>query len=206
MTQLEYALATGSKPCKSGARYYLPRSLHSEKGIVITPTRPRPISPLPCRRGIDSNEWCNKRDKRRRKRAVNTPTKSIAPKSAVQRKEISERRGKCRCHSYSVESAGSKIVEPGYRTTDSYGNNDAALETWRSISSRRVVWAPLKRASRLAAFGERGGYRAEPPVEIERKEASSWRCVRRERPASRSVARAIVGNDNCSSRLLSRRG
>ena len=52
------------------------------------------------------------------------------------KKEISER--KCRCHSYSI-NAGSGEFGNRYPTTDSLRQQGCRHETWRPLSSRRLV-------------------------------------------------------------------
>ena len=125
--------ASGSKPA-SPAQILFAEKLAQEKGIVI-PDEAK-ASSAAMSTWIDSNQ-VKKSGKSRRKR-VNTPTKSIAPKSAVPKKEISERRGKCRCHSYSV-NAGSGEFGNRYPTADSLRQQGCRPETWRPLSSRRVV-------------------------------------------------------------------
>ncbi len=98
---------------------------------------------------IDSNQ-VNKRDKRHRKR-VNTPTQSIAPKSAVQRKR--SRKGAANV----VATATPSTPARGNSGTDTplripYGNKDAALRL--GARYRAGGWyAPA--GVDLAAFGER---------------------------------------------------
>ena len=99
---------------------------------------------------IDSNQ-VNKRDKRRRKR-VNTPTKSIAPKSAIPKKK--SRKGAANV----VATATPSTPARGNSGTDTalripYGNKDAALRL--GARYRAGGWyAPA--GVELAAFGERG--------------------------------------------------
>jgi hypothetical protein len=69
------------------------------------------------------------------------------------KKEISEARGQCRCHSYSVNvGSGNSGTDTPLRIP--YGNKDAALRL--GARYRAGGWyAPV--GVELAAFGERGG-------------------------------------------------
>ena len=125
--------ASGSKPA-SPAQILFAEKLAQEKDIVI-PDEAK-ASSAAMSTWIDSNQ-VNKRDKRRRKR-VNTPTKSIAPKSAVQRKRF--RKGAANV----VATAAPSAPAPGnygnrYPTADSLRQQGCRPETWRPLSSRRVV-------------------------------------------------------------------
>ena len=79
--------ASGSKPA-SPAQMLFAEKLAQEKGIVI-PDEAKATSAA-ISTWIDSNQ-VKKSDKSRRKR-VNTPTKSIAPKSAVQKRDLGKAR------------------------------------------------------------------------------------------------------------------
>jgi len=138
--------ATGSKPA-SPAQILFAEKLAQEKGIVI-PDEAR-ASSAAMLMWIDSNQ-IKKRDKSRRKRVI-TPTKSIAPKSAVPKKS---RKGAANV----VATANPSTPARCNSGTDTplripYGNKDAALRL--GARYRAGGWyAPA--GIDLAAFGELG--------------------------------------------------
>jgi DNA topoisomerase-3 len=139
--------ASGSKPA-SPAQILFAEKLAQEKGIAI-PDEAK-ASSAAMSRWIDSNQ-VNKRDKRRRKR-VNTPTQSIAPKSAVPKKRSRKRAANV------VAAATPSMPTRVNSGTDTplripYGNKEAALRL--GARYRAGGWyAPA--GVDLAAFGERG--------------------------------------------------
>ena len=140
-------VATGSKPA-SPTQILFAEKLAQEKGIVI-PDEAK-ASSAAMSTWIDSNQ-VKKSGKSRRKR-VNTPTRSIAPKSAVPKK--SSRKGAANV----VATATPSTPARGNSGTDiqlriPYGNKDAALRL--GARYRAGGWyAPA--GVELAAFGERG--------------------------------------------------
>ena len=176
--------ASGSKPA-SPAQILFADKLAQEKGIVI-PDEAKASSAAMSRWidfGIRSRRW-----QVAVARVVNRPTHHSLLNPPFQ-KEISERRGKCRCHSYSL-SAGSREFGNRYRTTDSLRQQGCRPETWRPLSSRRLVCPRGRRPCCL----RRTWVAIEPSAAVEIEQASSWRRVRRERPASpdRSPVRSSV--------------
>src|SRR5277367_3101015 len=139
--------ASGSKPA-SPAQILFAEKLAQEKGIAI-PDEAK-ASSAAMSRWIDSNQ-VNKRDKRRRKR-VNTPTQSIAPKSAVPKKRSRKRAANV------VAAATPSMPTRVNSGTDTplripYGNKEAALTL--GARYRAGGWyAPA--GVELAAFGKRG--------------------------------------------------
>ena len=137
--------ATGSKPA-SPAQILFAEKLAQEKGIVI-PDEAK-ASSAAMSRWIDSNQ-VKKSGKSRR---VNTPTRSIAPKSAVPKKRSRKRAANV------VATATPSTPVRGNSGTDTalripYGNKDAALRL--GARYRAGGWyAPA--GVELAAFGERG--------------------------------------------------
>ena len=167
--------ASGSKPA-SPAQILFAEKLAQENGIVI-PDEAKATSAA-ISTWIDSNQ-VKKRGKSCRKR-VNTPTQSIAPKSAVQRKRSRKRAANV------VATATPSTPARGNSGTDTplripYGNKDAALRLDAAIEQAGGM---PPRASILLPSANAGGYRAKRRGRVE--QASSWRCVRRERPASAS--------------------
>jgi DNA topoisomerase-3 len=138
---------SGSKPA-SPAQMVFAEKLAQEKGTVI-PDEAK-ASSAAMSRWIDSNQ-VKKSGKSRRKR-VNTPTKSIAPQSAVQRKR--SRKGAANVVATATPSTparGNSGTDTPLRTP--YGNKDAALRL--GARYRAGGWyAPA--GVDLAAFGERG--------------------------------------------------
>jgi DNA topoisomerase III len=139
--------ASGSKPA-SPAQILFAEKLAQEKGIVI-PDEAK-ASSAAMSRWIDSNQ-VKKSGKSRRKR-VNTPTRSIAPKSAVPKKRSRK------CAANVVATATPSTPVRGNSGTDTalripYCNKDAALTL--GARYRAGGWyAPA--GVELAAFGERG--------------------------------------------------
>jgi DNA topoisomerase III len=139
--------ASSSKPA-SPAQILFAEKLAQEKGIVI-PDEAK-ASSAAMSRWIDSNQ-VKKSGKSRRKR-VNTPTRSIAPKSAVPKKRSRKRAANI------VATATPSTPARGNSGTDTplripYGNKDAALRL--GARYRAGGWyAPA--GVELAAFGERG--------------------------------------------------
>jgi DNA topoisomerase III len=139
--------ASGSKPA-SQTQMVFAEKLAREKGIVI-PVEAK-ASSAAMSTWIDSNQI--KRSGKSRRKRVNTPTRSIAPKSAVQRKR--SRKGAANV----VATATPSTPARGNSGTDTplripYGNKDAALRL--GARYRAGGWyAPA--GVELAAFGERG--------------------------------------------------
>ena len=137
--------ASGSKPA-SPAQILFAEKLAQEKGVVI-PDEAK-ASSAAMSRWIDSNQ-VKKSGKSRR---VNTPTRSIAPKSAVPKKRSRKRAANV------VATATPSTPVRGNSGTDTalripYGNKDAALRL--GARYRAGGWyAPA--GVELAAFGERG--------------------------------------------------
>ena len=137
--------ASGSKPA-SPAQILFAEKLVQEKGIAI-PDKAK-ASSAAMSRWIDSNQ-VKKSGKSRR---VNTPTRSIAPKSAVPKKRSRKRAANV------VATATPSTPVRGNSGTDTalripYGNKDAALRL--GARYRAGGWyAPA--GVELAAFGERG--------------------------------------------------
>ena len=143
---LEY-LATGSKPA-SPAQILFAEKLSQEKGIVLSDEAKASSAAMST--WINSDQ-VNKRDKRRRNR-VNTPTKSIAPKSTVQRKRF--RKGAANVVATAIPSTparGKSGADTALRIP--YGNKDAAL---RTRARYRAAGGMLPPGVDLAAFGEHG--------------------------------------------------
>ena len=137
-------------------RYYLPRSLHRRKASLF-PTKPGPV-PLPCRGGSNSNQ-VKKSSKSRRKR-VNRPTKSIAPKSSLPKKRSRKRAANVvGTFTPSTPARGNSETDTPLRIP--YGNKDAALRL--GARYRAGGWyAPA--GVDLAAFGERGWLLSQAPA------------------------------------------
>ena len=139
--------ATGSTPA-SPAQILFAQKLAQEKGIVI-PDEAK-ASSAAMSTWIDSNQ-VKKSGKSRRKR-VNTPTKSIAPKSAVPKTRSRKRAANI------VATVTPSTPARGNSETDTplripYGNKDTALIF--GARYRAGGWyAPA--GVELAAFGERG--------------------------------------------------
>ncbi len=139
--------ASGSKPA-SPAQIFFAEKLAQEKGIAI-PDEAK-ASSAAMSTWIDSNK-VKKIEKSRRKH-VNTPTKSIAPKSAVPKKKSRKRTAN------GVAAVTPSTPARGNSETDTllripYGNKDAALRL--GARYRAGGWyAPA--GVDLAAFGERG--------------------------------------------------
>ena len=138
--------ASGSKPA-SPAQILFAEKLAQENGIVI-PDEAKATSAA-ISTWINSNQ-VKKRGKSCRKR-VNTPTQSIAPKSAVQRKRSRKRAANV------VATATPSTPARGNSGTDTplripYGNKDAALRLGAAIEQA----GGMPRGVDLAAFGERG--------------------------------------------------
>ena len=138
-------VATGSKPA-SPTQILFAEKLAQEKGIVI-PDEAK-ASSAAMSTWIDFNQ-VKKSGKSRRKR-VNRPTKSIAPKSAVQRKR--SRKGAANV----VATAPPSTPARGNSGTDTplripHGNKDAALRRSR-VLSRRLVCSRGRRSCCLCFF------------------------------------------------------
>ena len=147
-------LATGSKPA-SPSQILFAEKLAQEKGIVI-PDEAK-ASSAAMSRWIDTNQ-VKKSGKSRRKR-VDTPTQSTAPKTAVPRK-------KSRNRATNVVAAAIPST-PARRNLETdtplripYGNKDPALRL--GARYRAGGWyAPA--GVDLAAFGERGWLHSQAP-------------------------------------------
>src|SRR5271155_1518872 len=139
--------ASGSKPA-SPAKILFAEKLAQEKGIVI-PDEAK-ASSAAMSRWVDSNQ-VKKSGKSRRKR-VNTPTRSIAPKSAVPKKRSRKRAANV----VATTTPSTPARENSGSDTPlriPYGNKDAALRL--GARYRAGGWyAPA--GVDLAAFGERG--------------------------------------------------
>jgi DNA topoisomerase III len=146
--------ASGSKPA-SPAQILFAEKLAQEKGIVI-PDEAK-ASSAAMSRWIDSNQ-VKKSGKSRRKR-VDTPTQSTAPKAAVPRKKSRKRATNV------VAAAIPSTPAQGNSETDTplripYGNKDPALRL--GARYRAGGWyAPA--GVDLAAFGERGWLHGQAP-------------------------------------------
>ena len=113
---------------------------------------------------IDSNQ-VKKSGKSRRKR-VNTPARSIAPKSAVQRKR--SRKGAANV----AAPATTSTPAPGNTGTDTpqritYGNNDAALRLGARYRAGGWYAHPANSVENLLPLANVGGYRAKRRRRIE---------------------------------------
>jgi DNA topoisomerase-3 len=139
--------ASGSKPARP-AQMVFAEKLAQEKGIVI-PDEAK-ASSAAISTWIDSNQ-VKKRDKSRRKR-VNTPTRSFAPKTAVPRKKSRKRAANVVAAAIpSMPARGNSETESPLRIP--YGNKEVALRL--GARYRAGGWyAPA--GVDLAAFGERG--------------------------------------------------
>ena len=143
--------ASGSKPA-SPKQILFAEKLAQEKRIVI-PDEAK-ASSAAMSTWIDSNQ-VKKSDKRRRKR-VNTPTKSIAPKSTVPKNR--SRKGAANVVATAIPSAparGSSGTDTPLRIP--YGNKDAALRLGAAIEQ---AGGTPPRASNLLPSANVGGYRA----------------------------------------------
>jgi len=147
--------ASGSKPT-TPAQILFAEKLAQKKGIVILDEAK--ASSAAMSRWIDSNQ-VKKSGKSRRKR-VNTPTRSFAPKTAVPRKK-SRKRG-----ANVVAAAIPSMPARWNSETDTplripYGNKEAALRL--GARYRAGGWyAPA--GVDLAAFGERGWLLSQAPA------------------------------------------
>src|SRR5271168_1709593 len=139
--------ASGSKPANP-AQMVFAEKLAQENGIVIPDEAKASLAAMST--WIDSNPA--KRSGKTRRKRVNTPTKSIAPKSAVPKKRSRKRAASA------VATATPSTPARGNSGTDTqlripYGNKDAALRL--GARYRAGGWyAPA--GVELAAFGERG--------------------------------------------------
>ena len=139
--------APGSKPA-SPAQILFAEKLAQEKDIVIPDEAKASAAAMST--WIDSNQV--KKSGRSRRKTVNTPTKSIAPKSAVPKKRSRKRAANV------VAAATPSTPARGNSGTDTplripFGNKDAALRL--GARYRAGGWyAPA--GVELAAFGERG--------------------------------------------------
>src|SRR5208282_3977247 len=139
--------ASGSKPA-SPAQIVFAERLAQEKGIVIPDEAKASSAAMSA--WIDSKQ-VKKIGKRRRKR-VDTPTKSVAPKSAVP-KEISRKRAANVVAAVTPSTPARRNSETDTPLRIPYGNKDAALRL--GARYRAGGWyAPA--GVDLAAFGERG--------------------------------------------------
>ena len=139
--------ASGSKPA-SPAQMVFAEKLAHEKGIVI-PDEAK-ASSAAMSTWIDSNPV--KRSGKSRRKRVNTPTKSIAPKSAVPKKRSRKRAASAVATvTPSTPARGNSVTDTPLRIP--YGNKDAALKL--GARYRAGGWyAPA--GVDLAVFGERG--------------------------------------------------
>ncbi len=141
--------APGSKPA-SPAQILFAEKLAQEKGIVISDEAKASSAAMST--WIDSNQIKKSgKSRRKRRKPVNTPTKSIAPKSAVPKKR-SRKRAANVAATVTPSTPRQENSGTGTPLRIPYGNKDAALKL--GARYRAGGWhAPA--GVDLTAFGER---------------------------------------------------